>query len=407
MNNEWIDVKLGEITDVTMGQSPKSEYYNTIGEGIPFLQGNRTFGMKYPKFDTYTTKITREVKEDEILMSVRAPVGDVNYLRNKACIGRGLCGIRMKNYNQDFLYYLLKYNKNNIINKEVGTVFGSINRKSIEGLIVKIPKCNNVQYKIGNLLKMVDDKIEVNNKINDNLEKMAQAIFKQWFVDFEFPNEEGKPYKSSGGEMVESELGMIPKGWEVKRLCDLGEIITGKTPATKDTDNFGDEYNFITPKDINNQVYIIKSERQLSEIGAQKTIKNKISENSIAVTCIGSNLGEVYINSEIGFTNQQINSIKLTDESLYPYIFIILKNMKEEFLNISGGSAVPIINKTTFSKIKILIPKQKSLIKFLNIGIPILELIKENLKQNYKLVSMRDELLSKLMLGEIDVSKII
>ncbi|MBU3227089.1 restriction endonuclease subunit S [Clostridium algidicarnis] len=413
----WEVKMIQEIGEVVSGGTPKTKETSYWDGNISWITPKDLSNFNERYIDTGERSITEEglknssarlLPKGTVLFSSRAPIGYVVIAKKELCTNQGfkniVCDKRFSD--NQFIYYMMINKKNEIENIAGGSTFKEVSGKVVKEFKIPIPSLQE-QKSIAHILSTLDAKIEINNKINDNLEQMAQAIFKQWFVDFEFPNEEGEPYKSSGGEMVESEMGMIPKGWEVKRLCDLGKIITGKTPATKDTDNFGDEYNFITPKDINNQVYIIKSERQLSEIGAQKIIKNKISENSIAVTCIGSNLGEVYINSEIGFTNQQINSIKLADENLYPYIFIILKNMKEEFLSISGGSAVPIINKTTFSKIKILIPKQKSLMKFLNIGIPILELIKDNLKQNYKLVFMRDALLPKLMLGEIDVSKII
>lgn len=161
--------KLSDIADVTMGQSPKSEFYNSNGEGMPFLQGNRTFGKRYPTFDTYTSKVTKTAKAGDIIMSVRAPVGDLNITPINMCLGRGVCGIRMKNGNQDFLYYLLKYYMPALLNKESGTVFGSVNRNDINGLEIEVPDDELVQKKIARVLLMIDDKIENNDSINDNL----------------------------------------------------------------------------------------------------------------------------------------------------------------------------------------------------------------------------------------------
>ena len=136
MKNNWKKCKLSDIVDINMGQSPKSEFYNTEKKGFPFLQGNRTFGYKYPTYDTYTTNPTKIAKTGDIIMSVRAPVGDINVISNNICIGRGLCALRMKNNNQDYLYYLIKYYSKYLINKESGTVFGSINRNDIASLEV-------------------------------------------------------------------------------------------------------------------------------------------------------------------------------------------------------------------------------------------------------------------------------
>ena len=161
--------KLEDIVDVTMGQSPKSEYYNTEGKGYPFLQGNRTFGFKYPTFDTYTTVMTKLAKAGDVIMSVRAPVGDLNITPVDMCLGRGVCSLRMKNENQDFLFYMMKYYIPHLLKKESGTVFGSVNRNDINGLEVNIPEDAQLQKKIARYLEMIDDKIELNNAINNNL----------------------------------------------------------------------------------------------------------------------------------------------------------------------------------------------------------------------------------------------
>lgn len=171
--------KLGEIVDITMGQSPKSEYYNSDGKGTPFLQGNRTFGFKRPTFDTFTTFVTKNAKADDVIMSVRAPVGDLNITPIDICLGRGVCSLRMKNGNQEFLYYMMKYYVPQLINKESGTVFGSVNRNDISSLEVDIPEDNIAQQKIARYLTMIDDKIELNSKINDNLLQQAIALYER------------------------------------------------------------------------------------------------------------------------------------------------------------------------------------------------------------------------------------
>lgn len=161
--------RLEEIVDVTMGQSPRSEYYNAEKKGYPFLQGNRTFGFKYPTFDTYTTQMTKLAKAGDVIMSVRAPVRALNITPVDMCLGRGVCSLRMKNGNQSFLFYMMKYYASHLLQKESGTVFGSVNRNDINGLVVDIPEDIQEQKKIARYLEMIDDKIELNNQINNNL----------------------------------------------------------------------------------------------------------------------------------------------------------------------------------------------------------------------------------------------
>lgn len=235
--------KLGEIADVIMGQSPESKYYNTEGKGLPFLQGNRTFGERYPDFDTYTSVITKKAKAHDVLMSVRAPVGAVNITPIDVCLGRGLCALRMQNGNQDYLYYLMKYYSSQFNKTYGGTIFPSINRDEIKSLIVNIVDDKYLQQRIAKILSTIDAKIELNKKINRELETMAKELYDYWFVQFEFPNEQGKPYKSSGGKMVWNETlkREIPEGWEVKSVNDISVSVRGVGYNKKDEKSFKDD----------------------------------------------------------------------------------------------------------------------------------------------------------------------
>lgn len=160
--------KLSEIANITMGQSPKGSSYNENKTGKPFLQGRKTFGRIYPYIDTWTTEPNRIAKKGSILMSVRAPVGDVNIANSEICIGRGLCSINAKNSNNRYLYYLLINSKSNIVNKSSGTVFDSINRKQLEDLEINIHNEKD-QRKISSILSRIDEKIELNTHTNNNL----------------------------------------------------------------------------------------------------------------------------------------------------------------------------------------------------------------------------------------------
>src|SRR4030042_615558 len=117
---------------------------------------------------------------------------------------------------------------------------------------------------------------KLNQQMNEKLESIGQALFKHWFIGFEFPNEKGKPYKSSGGKMVDSELGEIPEGWEIKEINDCGKVVCGKTPPTKDEDNYGSEIPFITIPDMRDNVFVVKTEKQLSKIGGDTQGKKEL-----------------------------------------------------------------------------------------------------------------------------------
>ncbi|WP_295731049.1 restriction endonuclease subunit S [uncultured Limosilactobacillus sp.] len=164
------NVYLKDIAEIVMGQSPKSTFYNNEGDGMPFLQGVRTFGENYPQIDTYTTAFNRVASSGEILFSVRAPVGRVNWANQKIAIGRGLASIKVKNgYSKEYLYYFFKRIGDHLDSIATGTVFTSINKKELEELKIKIPVELCDQKRIARYLRKIDLKIEKNNQINDNL----------------------------------------------------------------------------------------------------------------------------------------------------------------------------------------------------------------------------------------------
>lgn len=162
--------KLSDVANVTMGQSPKSEFFNDTATGEPFLQGVRTFGRLYPTIDTYTTEYNRLATQGSILFSVRAPVGQINWANKDIAIGRGLAAIApvYERVNPDYLYYLLKSMGAAIDSQSNGTVFTSINKTELNNLDLELPELAQ-QEKVGTTLRLLDNKIESLSEINDNL----------------------------------------------------------------------------------------------------------------------------------------------------------------------------------------------------------------------------------------------
>ena len=411
--NEWQKVKLGDLIESISVKHSFNKNKLIFLNTSDILEG-KVLHNNYSDIEGLPGQAKKSIKKDDILFSEIRPKNKrfayVDFDSDDYVVSTKLMVLRKKsnNINNRYLYYYLTSDKTlnylqTIAEGRSGT-FPQITFNELKIIEIDLPPIEE-QEKIANILSSLDDKIELNNKMKKTLEEMAQSLFKRWFVDFEFPNEDGEPYKSSGGEIVDSELGMIPKGWEVKCLGDIGNVITGKTPSAKIEGSYGDECNFITPRDITNSPIIIDTERKLSSIGINNLKKNLVSKNSIGVSCIGSNLGEVYITGENSITNQQINTVVLDKGHIHPYVYIYLKNMKDEFLNMAGGSAVPIINKTTFSGINILMPDMYILNKFVQSITCYFERIEENLRENESLIELRDSLLPKLMSGEIYLSK--
>ena len=402
--SEWRSVKLSDISFITMGQSPKSEFYNSHGDGVPFMQGRTTFGYKYHGIDTWCTKPTRMADNNSILMSVRAPVGDVNIATQDLCIGRGLAALNMKNGNNEFLYYLLLHEKQNLISRETGTVFGSINKAGLENLEITIPD-DNEQRAIANILSSLDEKIELNNQMNETLEEMAQALFKRWFVDFEFPNEDGQPYKSSGGEMVESELGIIPKGWNIKKIIDISKQIgSGGTPSRKKVEYYGDEVLWLKTKELDD-TYIFDTEEKITSIGLKESSAKIYPRNTIMIAMYGATVGKLgIISKELSF-NQATCGIIVNDElPSHEYLFQWLKYNRDSIINLATGSAQQNLSVSVIKNIQLLCPNKNIVTLYKGLIEPIFKYKEKIQYENSSLKELRDTLLPKLMSGEIRVS---
>lgn len=309
-----------------------------------------------------------------------------------------------------YLLYLLRSPQYRKLFTEVQqTNITNINQDSLGDIEVYLPIDENgnpdiiKQREIVEVLDKIDLKIENNNKIISELEQMAKMIYDYWFLQYEFPNEEGKPYKSSGGKMVcNDELKKeIPEGWEYKKIVEIEDnIVTGKTPSTKDETNFGGEIPFITIDDIRKGLYVSKTVRTLSERGANLQIKKYIPKDSICVTCIAT-VGLVGITTRDSQTNQQINSIVCKDKKNLYYLVNVIKDYFKYSSGAKSGNIFDNMNKEDFVSIKLIYPTEDVLEKYKEKIEPIYNKIKSCILENEKLVELRDFLLPVLMNGQV------
>ncbi|MDT2830694.1 restriction endonuclease subunit S [Vagococcus carniphilus] len=361
----------------------------------------------YKRLFSKSTSSVRHLETDDILVGIIGTFGNIYQYSDKDCFGiSSSIGIIRPNkeiINPKYLYYYLRsrYVERYIENIKGGSVQGYTNLNALRSIPVKYPQDIHTQGEIVNILKSIDTKIELNNQMIDTLEEIASTLFKRWFVDFEFPDENGNLYKSSGGKMIDSELGEIPEGWGISSIDEISKnIITGKTPSTKKVEFYGGNIPFITIPDMHNKIFIVESERYLTEEGK---VENKIlPPNSICVSCIATP-GLVVFNSIESQTNQQINSIVPHELDKY-WLFLNLKSKKQLIRDLgSGGSTTLNLNKTQFSRIQLVSPQNEVKEKFNVVAKPLFDLILGKLKENVTLVDSRDTLLPKLLSGELEV----
>ena len=367
----WREVRLEEIADINMGQSPKSIYYNNLGEGIRFLQGNRTFGRIYPTFDTYTTKITKLANKGDILFTVRAPVGDMNIANYDLCIGRGIVAIRGKE-NHKFLYYSLIHNTEFLKTAENGTTYGSINKSDLENFKIEIPDLKT-QEKIADILSTYDRLIENNNRRIEILEKTAEEIYKEWFVRMRFPGHDNTKFIKG-----------IPEEWEVKRVGDLAKFKRGKNLVIRDA--------------IPGEVPVIAGGMEPS------CYHNESNTNApvITVSASGANAGYTQLN-HVNVWASDCSYIDINDTDLVYYIYLLLKVSHKEILNLQLGSAQPHVYARDLNNFKFLKPDRKLIKEINSYAKDIFEKIKYLSSTNQNLIKQRDLLLPRLMNGTIEV----
>lgn len=288
----------------------------------------------------------------------------------------------------------------------VGATMPSLNTKIMSSLEIQAPELN-VQVAISKLLSSLDNKIELNNAINKNLEEMAQALFKRWFVDFEFPNENGEPYKSSGGEFEESELGLIPKGWRVGILDDLCEMIfSGGTPSTKNEAYWNGDLFWLSSGETRNR-YIISTEKRITQDGVENSSTRLAKKYDVVIASAGqgSTRGQTSICLVDTYINQSIIAVRAKKGSTFPsYLFFNLSTRYEELRQISDSNSIRgSLTTNTLKKLKIIIPPIEIQYKICSVLDQVINCAEYYQRQNEYLTQIRDTLLPKLMSGEIRV----
>lgn len=408
----WSCVKLGDVADVLSGYAFKTKDF--VEEGIPVIKIKNIIpptidinDVQYVSEDLYRDKEKYSLKYDDILISMTGSnvnqiasavgkIGRVKLKNTKLLLNQRVGKLYITDKEKcdyDFLYYYLiqpevRYNLAASAGGSANQA--NINPNQIKDIDISLPSLQE-QKQVAELLVTLDKKIELNNEMNKILEEMAQAIFKRWFVDFEFQDEQGKLYKSNGGEMVQSEMGMIPKGWRVGNLQEISQISAG-----------GDKPK-VTSEILTEECKIPIFSNGVSNDGLYGyTNVAKIFEESVTVSARGT-IGFVCLRQQQFVPIVRLLTLVPKNEYISAkYLYLALKNM-----NIIGtGTTQQQVTVPAFKKTSALIPKLDVVQKFTRIVNPMFDKIKANREQNVSLKSMLNLLLPKLMNGEVRVNDI-
>ena len=265
------------------------------------------------------------------------------------------------------------------------------------------------QERIGNIFSSIDRKIELNRQINDYLEAIARQLYDYWFVQFDFPNEDGKPYKSFGGKMVWNEKlkRNVPDEWMVLALKDVCEIVNGATPSTEENDNYGGEIVWITPKDLSNQKskFTFFGERNITQKGYDSCSTTLVNKNTILLSSRAP-IGLLSIAKCKLCTNQGFKSISPKDTNNTPYLYYFIKEHLPQIEQLGSGTTFKEISRGDIEGFPIAYPPHKLLVKWTTLANGIFDkqfaLYQEVVDAN----KMRDELLPLLMNGQLAIKQL-
>ena len=310
--------------------------------------------------------------------------------------------------NGRFLYYWLnskqarRYFENN--------AGGSGQRCTLPLEIIKSTPINlpslSIQKKIASILSNLDTKIELNNRINAELEAMAKTVYDYWFVQFDFPNGEGKPYRTEGGKMVWSDelKREIPEGWEVKSLKEIANTGSGGTPLSSKNEYYENgNIPWINSGELNNP-YILHTKNYITDEGLSNSSAKMFPAKTLLVALYGATAGKVSLLLIPACSNQAVCAILTKDKVYTTYLKFAFTDLYKYLINLSSGSARDNLSQDLINDLKFTIPNKPLLTSFDSIVTPIVEKISININENAQLTHLRDWLLPMLMNGQVRVN---
>jgi type I restriction enzyme S subunit len=416
MREGWKEVLLGEIISIKHGYGFKGEFFIdepnnnllitpgnfAIGGGfksdkIKYYEGPISSDFVLSAGDVIVTMTDLSKQADTLGFSAKIPNDPKNkYLHNQRI---GLVSLKNDECDLNFIYWLLRTHsyQRYIAGSSSGATVKHTSPTKIYSAKVNFPKSKEIQQKIASILSHYDNLIENNLKRIKLLEEKAQLTYEEWFVKMRFPGFETAKFDKVSG---------LPEGWENKEFQFFGQVITGKTPSTRNELFFDGNIPFVKTPDMAGFPYVLDCTQKLSKLGANSQKNKFIPKNSLMISCIGS-AGAFALASEDCQTNQQINSIIFHEEYYTFFFYCLAKGLKPILEGLgSNGATMTNVNKGKFEKIEAVCPPTILLLKFHNLIKYNFEIILNLQKQNRLLKEARDILLPRLMSGMIDVEEL-
>lgn len=403
----WPEFRIGDLGEVFTGRTPSTERASYFGNDFPFLTPGDMRQGKYAR----ETQRSLSHEGAQLLNRIQLPANSVCV----SCIGWQMGEVIMTDKpsfsNQQintiipngkadpsFLYYSLRPRKQELLSlgATTGVRTPILNKSTFCNLTVKIPSLR-VQRRIASVLSAYDELIENGQRRIRIVETMARTLYREWFVQFRFPGHEKLA-------RVSSPLGDIPEKWKVKSIRQCGAVITGKTPSKANPDFYGNDMQFVKTPDMHGNMFILSASDSLSMAGAKSQANKTLPAGSICVSCIGT-IGVVSVTTEDCQTNQQINSVVLANPASAEFLFLRLRDAKQTLENLgANGATMGNVNKGKFEAMEIVYPPDDLLARYHRLAEPMFSEILKLLRQIQNLHRTRDQLLPRLLSGQLNVN---
>lgn len=418
MNNIWkitpLEDCLSKIIDYR-GKTPKKLGGDWTKSGFRVLSANNVKFNGLEKLDSvnfvdqnlYSKWMKEEVKRGDLLLTSEAPSGQVMVWNSdeKIVLGQRLFALRVnKEINNRYLKYYLQSSigQKEIFRNNSGSTVSGISAKTFGNILIRHPDIF-YQEKIGDFLYSLDKKIEINNLINTELEAMAKTLYDYWFVQFDFPDANGKPYKSSDGKMVYSPIlkREIPEGWRISKVGSVTKTELGGTPSTK-VDSYWENANIPWLSSAETASFpVVSAEQMVTQSGIDNSAATLLPKGTVVISIVR------YIRPSIlgidAATNQSVVGIRENENLKKSFIYPYFCNEVPRLMGLRGGAQQPHINKGTIDDSPIVIPSPDILESYYKFADLFYKEIINIAFQNKELTKLRDWILPMLMNGQITV----
>ncbi|MCB9737707.1 MAG: restriction endonuclease subunit S [Deltaproteobacteria bacterium] len=400
----WRTAKLNDLGEVNRGKSKHRPRWaeHLYGGAYPFIQTGdvkASEGRITSFSQTYSGAGLRQSRlwpKGTMCITIAANIAETGVLTFDACFPDSVVGFVAdeKKANVYFVEYVFRYIRHRIQREATGSVQDNINLKTLARLDLPLPPLDE-QRRIAAVLGSLDDKIELNRKMNRTLEEMAQAIFKSWFIDFD-----GMP----DSEMVESELGPIPRGWEVKPVSEIVTLIGGGTPKKSVAEYWGGDIPWFSVRDAPapGDVFVLDTEAHITEAGLAGSSARLVEPWTTIISARGT-VGKLAVAAGRMTFNQSCYGVRASSAHGDVFIHFVLRDIVEHLRRSAHGSVFDTITRKTFETAMVRVPPADRAVEFDRTVEPLLQRILSNGRESRTLANLRDALLPKLISGEIRV----